>query len=179
MTCIVGSIDNGTIYMGGDSAGVAGYSIQRRADCKVFVSGDFIMGFTSSFRMGQILQYSFTPPIMKENQDLFAYMATDFADGIRDCLKAGGYARINSNEESGGTFLVGYKGRLFTIEDDFQISEQLENYAAVGCGQDIALGSMFSTKGQPIEQRIRTALEAAEEYSAGVRGPFNILKLGG
>jgi len=179
MTCIVGSIDGESVYMGADSAGVGGYYIQRQANSKVFINGDFIMGFTSSFRMGQILQYSFSPPAMKENQDLFAYMATDFIDGVRDCLKSGGYASINNNEETGGTFLVGYKGRLFTIFDDFQVSEQLENYAAVGCGQDIALGSMYSTKGQPIEDRIRIALEAAEEYSAGVRGPFNILKLGG
>lgn len=62
MTCIVGLVDKGSIYMGGDSAGVAGLSVTTRADEKVFLNGPFIMGFTTSFRMGQILRYKFVPP---------------------------------------------------------------------------------------------------------------------
>jgi hypothetical protein len=106
-------------------------------------------------------------------------MVTDFVDGLRECFKRGGYSKISDNEENGGTFLVGHKGRLFTIDSDFQVGEQVEDYAAVGCGDDIALGSMYSTIGKPVEERIRTALQAAEAFSTGVRGPFNILKLGG
>lgn len=179
MTCVIGAIDGNTVYMGADSAGAAGYSIYRRKDEKVFTNGKFIMGFTSSFRMGQLLRYSFSPPTRKEGQDLFNYMVNDFVEAVRKCLKDGGYTKIERNEETGGMFLVGYQGRLFRIECDFQVAEVMDNYAAVGCGEDVALGSMFSTKDKPMEARIRTALEAAEEYSAAVRGPFNIIKLGG
>lgn len=54
-------------------------------------------------------------------------------------------------------------------------------YDAVGCGQDIALGSLYATKklddfSDP-EAAVETALEAAEGYSAGVRRPFKILFL--
>ena len=59
MTCIVGLVDNGKIYMGGDSAGVSNLDIRIRADQKVFKTGEFIMGFTSSFRMGDLLKYDF------------------------------------------------------------------------------------------------------------------------
>jgi ATP-dependent protease HslVU (ClpYQ) peptidase subunit len=62
MTCIVGVNHNGNIYIGGDSAGVAGLQLQIRSDEKVFLTGDFIMGFTTSFRMGQLLRYAFSPP---------------------------------------------------------------------------------------------------------------------
>lgn len=178
MTCIVGITDGKTVYMGADSAGVAGYSIYRRLDTKVFVNGDFIIGYTSSFRMGQLLKYSFVPPAIKEGQDIFAFMATDFIETVRSCLKEGGYARTENNEDVGGIFLVGYKGRLFRIESDFQVGEGMEPHASVGCGEEIALGSLFSTSTEkdPL-QRIRIALEAAEEYSAGVRGPFRFCKL--
>jgi len=165
--------------MGADSAGVGGYYIERRADSKVFVNGEFIIGFTTSFRMGQLLRYGFCPPKPTEGKDIFEYMVTDFVDAVRNRLKSGGFAATKDGEESGGTFLVGYRGRLFNVQNDYQVAEQFGDYAACGCGQDIALGSMFSTKGKPTEERIRTALEAAEEYNAGVRGPFNILKLGG
>jgi len=74
MTCIVGLVDDGAVYMGGDSAGVLGLSIEVRADEKVFYLNEksswrtrldprellkpvrhlVVMGFTSSFRMGQL-----------------------------------------------------------------------------------------------------------------------------
>jgi hypothetical protein len=165
--------------MGADSAGVGGYYIERRKDEKVFINGDFIIGFTSSFRMGQLLRFTFSPPKIKENQDIYQFMVSDFVESVRQCLKSGGYTKIESNEETGGMFLVGYKGRLFTIAPDFQVGELLIDYASVGCGSDIALGSMYSTDGKPITERIMTGLKAAEEFSAGVRGPFNILTLGG
>ena len=42
MTCIVGYRDDNNVYIAGDSAGVAGYSLQIRADEKVFRNKDFI-----------------------------------------------------------------------------------------------------------------------------------------
>lgn len=54
MTAIVGLVEKGNVYIGGDSAGVAGLSISIRGDEKVFKVGPFIMGFTSSFRMRAI-----------------------------------------------------------------------------------------------------------------------------
>jgi len=62
MTCIVGLVENGKVYIGGDSAGVAGLDITTRKDEKVFQKENMIFGFTSSFRMGQILRYSFKNP---------------------------------------------------------------------------------------------------------------------
>ena len=62
MTCIVGLVHEGVVYIGGDSAGVAGLSLVVRADEKVLRNGDFLMGFTTSFRMGQLLRYKLDPP---------------------------------------------------------------------------------------------------------------------
>ena len=181
MTCVVAIKDHGKIYMGADSAASTAYQIRRRKDSKIFINGEFIIGYTSSYRMGQLLRYKLSPPKQKENQDVFEYMATDFVDAVRECLKSGGYAKTESGEESGGTFLVGYHGRLFTIYSDFQVAEQIGDYAAVGCGEELALGSLFSTEGMRSspEERIRTALSAAEEYCLGVRSPFNFLALKG
>lgn len=175
MTCIAGLVDKGVVYIGGDSAGVSGYSITSRADKKVFRNGDFLFGFTSSFRMGQLLAHSFTPPKRHQDTDVYAYMVTSFIDAVRSCLKDGGYAEKRNDAEHGGTFLVGYEGRLFRIESDYQVGEPLDGYDAVGCGEDIALGSMYSTVGGKPKDRITSALKAAEHFSAGVRAPFNLL----
>jgi ATP-dependent protease HslVU (ClpYQ) peptidase subunit len=176
MTCIVGLIHNDKVYLGGDSAGVSGYSITARGDHKVFTNGEFIMGFTSSFRMGQLLRYSFVPPPCN-TWDIERYMTIDFVNAVRHCLKEGGFARVNSGEESAGTFLVGFKNRLFMIDGDYQVGWNLVPFNAVGCGQDLAIGAMNALVDidLPPETKITKALEAAAAFSAGVAGPFNIV----
>jgi hypothetical protein len=177
MTCIAGVIDGDKVYIGGDSAGVGGYYLTIRSDSKVFKKGEMIFGFTSSFRMGQLLRYKLQIPYHKPDVPLDVYMHTEFIDAVRTCLKEGGYASNKDGEETGGTFLVGYRGRLFQIEDDFQIGENVVPYDAVGCGMELALGSLYSTNGsdRSPEDRVRLALMAAEQFSAGVRGPFTII----
>lgn len=175
MTCIVGLKHKNTIYLGGDSAGIDRTYLTIRKDLKIFTNGDFIMGFTDSFRMGQLLQYSFVPPKKRKKQDTFAYMATDFINTLRDCLGTGGYTTVENNREIGGQFLVGFDNRLFTIESDFQVGESIQDYHAIGCGDDIALGSLYSTEGMDPKYRVTTALNAAQEFSAGVRAPFNMI----
>jgi hypothetical protein len=174
MTAIAGFVDHGHVYIGGDSAGVAGYDLTVRADSKVFRNGEFIFGFTSSFRMGQLLRYAFAPPVQKEGQEIFAFMVNDFIDAVRNCLKAGGFAKKDSEVERGGTFLVGYRGRLFCIDGDYQVGEPVDGYDACGCGDTICRGSLYATQGMDPTARMNVALSAAERHSAGVRGPFHI-----
>ena len=175
MTCIVGLVHHEVVYIGGDSAGVARLRLTVRADEKVFRNSDFLMGFTTSFRMGQLLRYSLKPPRRHPDDDIHQYMVVDFINAIRECLKAGGCASKEDEVESGGTFLVGYAGHLFTVDSDYQVGIPEDGYAAVGSGQDIALGALFATQGQAPRQRVLTALRSAERFNAGVRGPFHIL----
>ena len=177
MTCIVGISKDGRCYIGGDSAGADSSRMQiiGRADQKVFQTGAFVMGFTTSFRMGQLLNYSFSAPAPRDGVSLMAYMSTDFVDAVRTCLKAGGFAKKESENEVGGTFLVGFRGQLFTIYSDYQVEQCLDGFQSVGCGDLIALGSLYETKKEEPEKRILKALAAAEHFSAGVRGPFNVV----
>ncbi|WP_434614550.1 hypothetical protein [Azospirillum sp. B2RO_4] len=174
MTCIVGLVDGDRVWMGGDSAGVNGLDITVRADTKVFRNGDSLIGFTSSFRMGQLLHYRLDVPPREHDIDLFRYMVVDFVDAVRNCLKDGGYAHRSNDVETGGTFMVGLEGRLFTVQSDYQVGEAVRGYHAIGCGSDYALGSLASTIGQPPEERVLKALECAELFNGGVRAPFTI-----
>src|SRR4051812_40219218 len=108
MTCIVGLAHEGKVFIGGDSAGVARYDLMVRADRKVFRNGDFIMGFTTSFRMGQLLAVKFKPPRYHPDEDVWHFMVDSFVEDARGCLASGGFAKKDNNVESGGTFLVGF-----------------------------------------------------------------------
>jgi len=172
VTAIVGIAERGGVHIGGDSAGVAGLSLTVRADTKVFRKQGYLFGFTTSFRMGQLIRYSLDLPKPKGRLDRF--MATKFIDSVRSCLKSGGWARKDNEREEGGTFLVGTHGQLFTVYEDYQVAQAADGFAAVGCGDQIALGALYATAGSGLKprKRLELALQAAERFSAGVRGPF-------
>lgn len=174
MTCIVAIIGpDGVVHMGADSAGVGGLSLQIRRDPKVFVKDNMVFGCTSSFRMIQLLRFSLVVPKRHSDVDLYQWMCTDFIDAVRKCLIGGGYASKLNEVESGGTFLVGVAGRLFVVYNDFQVGERDDLIGAVGCGEDLALGSLHQSRGDvDLRRRLVDALSTAERFCAGVRGPF-------
>lgn len=149
-------------------------SLTVRSDAKVFRNGEMLFGFTSSFRMGQLLRYGWKPPGREVAQDHDEYLHTTFIESVRARFKAGGYARTKDGADAGGTFLVIAFGRVLRVDDDFQIGESVHRFDAVGCGSDIALGSLLTSANFDWEprRRIEMALTAAAEFSGGVRAPF-------
>lgn len=179
MTCIVGLIEDNKVYIGGDSAGVSGSHITKRKDTKVFERYGVLIGYTSSFRMGQLLRFKLIVPPKKCN-DLYEYMCTDFVDAIRKCLSDGGFAQKTNGEETGGYFLVGIENRLFKIENDYQVGESFKSYEAVGSGEDYAKGCLYSVcddKQLSPQEKIYMALAASAEFSGSVCAPFIIKEL--
>jgi ATP-dependent protease HslVU (ClpYQ) peptidase subunit len=178
MTCIVGISNGTTVFLGGDSASVGGLSLSRTLHPKVFQNGPYIMGYTTSFRMGQLLEFGELPePNKHDRKNLYRFMVTKFVPAIRKIFKDGGFSKVSNSVEEGGTFLVGLKGEFFIVDSDYQVQQKPENFYACGCGEDIALGAMYATKGQSPKDRLRIALEAAEQYSGGVSGPFHFVQV--
>jgi hypothetical protein len=180
MTCIVGLVNAGKVYIGSDSAGVSGLDIRIRQDPKVFIKDNMIFGSTSSYRMGQILRSSFVIPEHITTKNDFDYLCSDFVDGLISCFKEKGYARTNDNVVSGGEFILGYKGNLYKIESDFQVAKVNGFYDACGCGESYALGSLKTMENEGSykpREMIEEALNVAEYFSAGVRAPFIVLSI--
>lgn len=177
MTCIVAVVQNGKIYMGGDSLGLSNLFREVRSDPKVFRNGPFLIGCTTSFRMGNLLRYKMQIPVHPDGMDIMEYMCTEFIKEVRTCLKLGGFNKTENSQDNGGDFLVGYRDHLFYIGSDYQVGQLAANYHAVGSGREVAVGSLFSTDGMPPEQRLKIALEAATHHNAGVGPPFVIESL--
>ena len=176
MTCIVGLVDSGKVYIGGDSLGSNSFDGDIRKDAKVFRNGKFVMGFTTSYRMGQLLNYTFSSSRnLNEDEDEMSYMVNVFINDVRCCLKNGGFATSENSQEIGGVFLVGFNGRLFTVHSDYQVSENIDEFTACGCGGDYARGAMLVSRHLPPDERIMQALAVAEHFSIGVKSPFTII----
>jgi len=184
MTCIVAIAQNGTVYMGSDHAASddkTGWILSRK-EPKCFKVGQYAIAFTDSFRMGQILQYSWTPPKYtptKTNSGLDKFMRTKFIDSVKSAFKDGGYGSIGgSDEDTGGIFIVGLEGRIFTIDEDFHVGENVVNYMAEGSGGQVALGALYATKNQKNPKlRLKAALEAASEFNMAVAPPFTYIQV--
>lgn len=185
MTCIVGVADGENVWMGGDSAsgGEDGWAIARVVAPKVFplwIKGTnrrLLIGYTSSFRMGQILEHHLElpeEPIPVPGLEQ-RYVIDPLIPLIRAALKEHGYTKIQDNEETGGVFLVGLQGHVFRIDSDFHVRERVDGYEAIGCGAEFALGALWARRNElgPGEA-VYNALEAAEHLSGGVVSPFHV-----
>lgn len=181
MTCIVGLVKDNKVWIGGDSAGSDDTSICIRRDPKVFKNNGFLIGYSGSFRFGQLVHYKLIPPDRSEQRDIFEYMVSDFSEAIRTLAKEHGVSKVEDNVEeiTNISLLIGYQGRLFTLEEDFQIGEVINEYYAIGGGTDLALGSMYTTKDLkfPPKKRLQIALEASATFSKSVAPPFIILNI--
>jgi ATP-dependent protease HslVU (ClpYQ) peptidase subunit len=174
MTCVVGLIDSGRVYIGVDSAAISGWTRRATKLRKVFRRGPFLIGYTTSFRMGQLLEHQLDVPPQLETVSDMEFMVSAFVEATRRLLKERGFARIEANSESGGQFLVGYRGHLYSVEADFQVGEMSDGFDAIGSGAEVALGAMMALDGERPTRRIRRALEIASHFNMGVSGPYHV-----
>lgn len=191
MTAIVGYIDGKDVWMGGDSASTSSDLAQDvTADHKVFQNDSMLFGYCGSWRMGQLLEFAFKPPMRRPKSTApMRYMATTFVNAMRECFKTAGFASKESGHHHGladqeimdGEFLVAYEGRLYAVYGDYTVAESRLPFNAVGCGAALALGAMFAMHNAKeiirAPEQIKRALAAAARFNAGVRPPFVIKRL--
>ncbi|MCK9458760.1 MAG: hypothetical protein M0R80_03910 [Proteobacteria bacterium] len=182
MTCIVGLIENGVVYIGGDSAATDDSSIQTIKGSKVFKLGEFIFGVSGNPRMSDVLRYNFNIPLPTyDGQDALEYMHQCFIPDLKECLEENGVL-IKQDEitSSDAWVLIGYQGRLFVLESYFHVSESALNYNAVGCGMAVALGCLYGLEDSPDleispQGKLIKALRASAQFNCHVRKPFTII----
>lgn len=183
MTIIVGYKKDGKVFIGGDTQGSSGWDKTYRKDKKVFISHGIAYGFTSSYRMGQILMYHSAEVLCNSrDENIHKYVVTCLVPMWREILKNNGYIKNDSGREESGQFLIGIDGRLFSIHSDMQVAESSFDYDAVGCGRTYALGAIMACKsisGDSIsaEDIIDTAIKSANSFSNGCGGDVSIVSV--
>lgn len=184
MTCIIGFTDHksNVSWIGGDSLGSNGYTKATELSSKVFRNETFknvLIGGTTTFRHLDLLRYS---EELFEEIDWYKkteidhkFMVTKFIPKIIKLFKDG---IVDETEtKRGGNFIVATPGRLFEVQSDYSVLEPELGICAVGCGEEVAMGSLITTKDLDMspQDKIIKALEAAEQYCCGVQRPFRIL----
>lgn len=183
MTIIVGLQHAGGVVMGADSISTDGtYCSQRDGTTrKLFRKGPYLIGYTTSFRLGDLLRFEVrwpAPPKRRGDAVLYRHMVSAVVPAIRAAFAAGG-AVAAGGAEQGAELLIAVSGRLFRIGRDHHVAGYLAGYATCGCGEDIANGALHATAGldglEP-RRRVRLALHAAAAHCVRARGPFFLME---
>ena len=180
MTCIVALKHEGKIYMGSDSQISCGRQ-KLIGECKVFKKGTMLIGSAGYSRFQKILRYNFNIPEHNESLSDIEYLNSVFIDSLRELCDKKQYLRIiESKSEISDTTLIGYNGKIYKMALDFDVSTYDIPYFAIGSGEDIALGSMFSTINiteLAPENKIKLAIGAACYFNDGCGGDIRVLSL--
>ena len=188
MTCIAGIVSgDGFIYMGGDSL-TSGSPATIRKEPKVFVRKDqagneWIMGTSGSANLHDIVRFVMPLPVKKapRGKKLHAFIVCEFVPLLKNTVaKAGLLQKKDGADKLDGSVLVGVNGKIFYVGNNFCITEERENFVAIGSGGESAAGSLFRASKDGFkdpEKEIRNALGAAERFASTVRGPFHVLKI--
>lgn len=176
MTCIVAVRDGGKVHMGCDSIGTDGWRKEARTRPKIIRKGPMMIGYCGSFRIADIVEHHVTAPKLLPDEDVRTWLVKEVVPVLRTELRNGGsLEKKDETDRIAGCLIIAIRGHLFEIDVDLQVGETTRGYAAAGSGEPFAMGSLFSTNGQPIADRLRIALEAAHEMCATVAPPFHYL----
>lgn len=185
MTCIIAiKNEDGSITLGGDKLGSNGYTKQLIQDPKVFKNGDFYFGYTTSFLMGQLLKYKFNAPAKFSGQNDDHYLHVTVREAIVELFKSSSFGKLQSDKQSEpdfGTFIMVYKGRIFTMQTNTSLLESTDGVAAVGCGELTALGAVYAIKETqptlPSSEVIRLAMLVCSKTLCGVSKEYDIIEI--
>jgi 20S proteasome alpha/beta subunit len=177
MTCIVGTVKNGVVWLGGDRAATS-HNLDRTIikEPKVFVKDGVGFGVCGLPKVMDAIQHAIEFPQQSQGSSK-SYLVSQLIPAIRDGLK-----KLECTEEHNGqqyfhgALLIGYKGNLYELEANFQLIESANGFGAVGSGAEAALGSLRETKGmKDPKKRLLRALEVSAENNAGVAPPFDVI----
>lgn len=177
MTCIVGIESNSGATLSADSSSVGNHHTRRVNGSKVFsYDNGTICGYTTSFRMGQILEHHVVPPELDRNER--DYVIEVLIPEVRRAMKDRGYSEVQNNEEKGGFFLLGIEDKIFKVQRDFSAIRYQEPYFAVGEGAREAYGAISAILNMDngnIESPkfvAEAAIKAAAKFNSGVKLPI-------
>lgn len=179
VTCIVGLATPDGVWMGADSFGSDGSQEIAYRSPKLIVAGELVLGFTESYRAGDLLRYSLRRlPERGRFDDPHEYMVTVVVELVRTVFKDGGYNKADGGRDTAATLLAACGGRLFLVGSDYCVLEPKSGFTAIGSGYLAAQGSLHTSDmllWEP-ERRVRAALEAAAGLCAGVGPPFHVMQ---
>lgn len=183
VTCIAAVTDGLQVVMGGDSLVVDSDGMAYVAqDPKVFRVGGMLIGAAGWARICDVAASLRDIPTLFGDPE--PWVRGEFIGILRKAMRQSGCLRggDDSPEEmpDKSCLLIGLAGRIYLIDDSFGIVTPPAWGFAIGSGAAPAMGSLHTTGSVrewaffDLKKRVLLALQASEQCSPNVRGPFVI-----
>lgn len=182
MTVVAGVAERGLVIMGADSGSILGEEEMTVVKSpKVWRRKGWLMGFSGSWRIGNVLQRYLKPEPAPDTDKAIENAIGSLAEQMQEIFRT---HKVKQDEHWDALF--GTHGNLYYIGVDLswqQIAQdktkKRASYYAIGSGGREARAALSALSGMDVTPRKRVirSLNAAAECNAYVRGPFKIFTL--
>lgn len=181
MSIVIAIKDKNRIVMGCDQQ-VSGSNLKFNAsdnNSKIWDVNNIkgaIMSCVGDARMVQLvslMDFVLSPTTILNKKINYKSVAGEMFNIIYNHLLANKNIEYDSNnnpiQKIGGYFIFAYKNQAYLIYPN-EYTIPIEDYLAMGSGEEVAVGALEETKGLPAEERIRKAIEACSARTLYVSG---------
>lgn len=180
MTCIIGMCLGGSVYVAADRMASNGFTKFLVDRPKVFRKGDFVIGYTTSFKMGQLLEFEWNPParLVSDTDEEFIYCKV--VKSFEMLFKSLDHGSKSGSHYETGEFLFAYQGKLYKHHPQGFITSS--EAMACGAGEYHAVAIIDTllthTELSPSEM-FRETMRRVSRYVEGVSEDFDYCCLEG
>ncbi len=170
MSVVVAIKENGKVYLGCDSQVTKGWSrstLKNPNNYKIWkVRGvdNCLMAHVGNVRDANVVRLInglITDYDIYLNAVDYEFVVNEIVPTIISTLKKRKYIKDNDYFDlMGSSYLFAYKDQLYVISSDGCVIE-IDDYVAIGSGEDTAIGSLNSTIGEPPVSRIIKAIKSS------------------
>lgn len=181
MTCIVGLKRPEGIYVGGDKKGSSSFCGEDRKKPKVWIKNNIIFGGCGSYRELQLMQYKLEIPKLYVGQPIDEYLYVNFIDAVKKCFKDNGAENVKDGvTKFYGEFIIGFKGELYCLQNDYGLLEPVDDFVCTGSGGYHSeavmkyLSKNSELKNMDPREAIQQAIIVASDYVLSVGSAIDI-----
>jgi ATP-dependent protease HslVU (ClpYQ) peptidase subunit len=181
MTAIVAYTNGSKVWIAGDHFVGNDSKKDLCKTSKVYKIGNLGVGFCGYHRQGLILESvlkNVDPKIFSDKWILFT-----LPDLLFDTMQTKG-ALINEEGQftlGDSCYILAFNGLIYYLESDFGVWKTKKNVAAIGTGQEYALGALSALGDKNIKKYPKKclikALKIAAMWSPWVTPPFNTIEI--
>lgn len=182
MTCIIGFInsDKKTMKLVSDSRSSYGngfYLNKNGFREKVFTKGKFVIGCSGSSLLNQIVQFNFELPVHESGIDTKVYLVKTFIPELRKSISINGGDKKDSKGRMEGRIILGYEGKIFTLDSNYCIIEQDNKFTCIGSGAQIAYGSLATPSKLSDMDKAKQAIDISSKFLNNIGGDLSEIEL--
>lgn len=171
MTCIIGLETNDSVVVGSDSF-LGNTSVKYQLDRPkwFFREPDLLVAYAGDIIAAQLMELIPKFAKQRRTEDDQAYLQREVVGAIRAVHKLQWEKDRNADFE----LLIAYRGKLYTLMSNYGLYRNMHKYAAIGAGEDIAIGVMAGLELSKLKpkEKVLKALALTKRHSPLVSEPF-------